>query len=372
MKNLILKKDINNFLYIIRKDKYKKILIISGKNSFFKSGANVKFKKSFVGKKVEFFFKNKKLPEFEELKRIISCIKKNQPDLILAIGGGCVMDYAKLANVLTYSDNLKKDILKNSALLKKFTTLFAIPTTAGSGAEVTPQSVIYIDKIKYSVAGREILPDEFFLFPDLVIKSPKIIKSSSGFDAIAQAVESMFSPNSNKKSFYYSKKSLELSLKNIVNSYKRPSINNTFEMSLAACYSGKAISITKTSVPHALSYPFTAHFGINHGHAVSLTFNEFLKFNFIHSEKSKRKSQLLKVYKILFSLTKSSSIIELDNFFKKIKDEIRLENDFEKLKIDISKDLNKIISGVSPERLSNAPISISKKDIKNFLFRNYV
>ena len=372
MKNLIFKKDINNFLNIIKKDKYNKILIISGKNSFFKSGANIKFKKCFINKKVDFFFKNEKFPEFVELKRIISHIKKNQPNLILAIGGGCVMDYAKLANALTYSDNLKKDILKNSVQLKKFTTLFAVPTTAGSGAEVTPQSVIYINKIKYSVAGKEILPDEFFLFPDLVIKSPKLVKSSSGFDAIAQAVESMFSPNSNKQSFNYSKKSLDLSLKNIINSYKNPSITNTFEMSLAACYSGKAISITKTSVPHALSYPFTSYFGINHGHAVSLTFNEFLKFNYIHSEKSKKKNQLSNIYKILFSLTKSSSIIELDNFFKRIKYEIRLENNFKKLKIDIKKDFNKIVSGVSSERLSNAPIKISKKDINNFLLRNYV
>lgn len=372
MKNLIFRKDINNFLNIVKKDKYKKILIISGRNSFFKSGANVKFKKSFVNKKVNFFFKNGNFPEIVELKRIISYIKKNQPDLILAIGGGCVMDYAKLANAFTYSNNLKKDILKNSVELKKFTTLFAIPTTAGSGAEATPQSVIYINKIKYSVSGKEILPDEFFLFPDLVIRSPKLIKSSSGFDAIAQAAESMFSPNSNIKSLNYSKKSLELSLKNIVNSYKRPSITNTFEMSLAAYYSGKAISITKTSVPHALSYPFTAHYGINHGHAVSLTFNEFLKFNFIHLKKSKKKNHLLKIYKILFKLTKSSSIKELDDFFKKIKDEIHLENNFKKLKIDINKDFNKIISGVSPERLSNAPVSISKKDIKNFLLRNYV
>jgi len=371
MKNLIFKKNINYFLNVIKKEKYRKILIISGKNSFFKSGANVKFKKSFDSKKVYFFFKNKKFPEFEELKKIISYIKEKKPNLILAIGGGCVMDYAKLANALTYSNNLKKDILKNSMPLKKFTALFAVPTTAGSGAETTPQAVIYINKIKYSVAGRQILPDEFFLFPDLVIKSPNTIKSSSGFDAIAQAVESMFSPNSNKKSFYYSKKSLELSLKNIVNTYKRPSINNTFKMSLAAYYSGKAITITKTSVPHALSYPFTAHFGINHGHAVSLTFNEFLKFNFIHSEKSKKKEHLFKIYKILFSLTKSRSIIELDNFFKKIKDEIRLENNFEKLKIDMNKDLNKIITGVSPERLSNAPISITRRDIKDFLFRNY-
>ncbi len=58
--------------------------------------------------KGRFFFKNENFPEFVELKRIISSIKKNQPDLILAIGGGCVMDYAKLANALTFSNNLKK------------------------------------------------------------------------------------------------------------------------------------------------------------------------------------------------------------------------------------------------------------------------
>ena len=54
------------------------------------------------------------------------------------------------------------------------------------------------------------------------------------------------------------------------------------KMSIAANLSGKAISISKTTAPHALSYPFTSYFGIPHGHAVSLTLNDFLKFNYEH------------------------------------------------------------------------------------------
>ena len=174
----------------------------------------------------------------------------------------------------------------------------------------------------------------------------------------------MFSPNSNKKVFII-QKIFRIISKNIINSYKRPSINNTFEMSLAACYSGKAISITKTSVPHALSYPFTSHFGISHGHAVSLTLMNFkVQFHSLRKIKKKKK-QLSKIYKILFSLTKSTSINELDNFFKRIKNEIQLENDFKKLKIDIRKDFNKIVTGVSSERLSNA-LRISKKILRIF------
>ena len=76
-------------------------------------------------------------------------------------------------------------------------------------------------------------------------------------------------------------KSLKFSLANYIDHIKNPSLENTFKMCLAANFSGKAISISKTTAPHALSYPFTSYFGINHGHAVSLTFNDFLKFSVI-------------------------------------------------------------------------------------------
>ena len=93
--------------------------------------------------------KKTKYPEISELKKIIIYLRKIQPDLIIAIGGGSVIDYAKISNVLTFTNNLKKKIINSSfGKIKKYTKLLAIPTTAGSGAEVTSNAVIYVNKIK--------------------------------------------------------------------------------------------------------------------------------------------------------------------------------------------------------------------------------
>ena len=75
-----------------------------------------------------------------------------------------------MANTLTNCNNLKEELVNSTYnVKKKFAKLVAIPTTAGSGAEVTPNAVIYIDKIKYSVEGEQLKPDYFFLIPELVL-----------------------------------------------------------------------------------------------------------------------------------------------------------------------------------------------------------
>ena len=94
---------------------------------------------------------------------------------------------------------LKKYIIQLIKLGENFAKLAAIPTTAGSGAEVTSNAVIYINKVKYSVEGDNLKPDFFFLVPELVITASRDIKASAGFDAIAQAIESLISKKSNEK-----------------------------------------------------------------------------------------------------------------------------------------------------------------------------
>ena len=130
--------------------------------------------------------------------------------------------------------------------------------------------------------GKAVKPDYFFLIPKFILNSSKIIKSSAGFDAISQAIESLLSNRSTHQSVIYAKESLKISLVNFQKFVNKPSYDNTMKMSIAANLSGKAISISKTTAPHALSYPFTSYFGIPHGHAVSLTLNDFLKFNYEH------------------------------------------------------------------------------------------
>ena len=108
--------------------------------------------------------------------------------MIIAIGGGAVIDYAKIANVVDVRPDLSELIVNYSYPFKdKYTKLAVIPTTAGSGAEVTSNAVIYVDGIKHSFESNLLIPDNF-LIPEFLISAPNKIKASAGFDAIAQAL----------------------------------------------------------------------------------------------------------------------------------------------------------------------------------------
>ena len=367
MKNLTFA-SIDDFRIFLKEEKSNKILIICGENSFKKSGANKLLANLVINKNVEFYFKKFSHPNHIELKEIINQIKSFSPDLIIAIGGGSVLDYAKIANVLTKSEKLEEEIINsNYNAEKKFAKLVAIPTTAGSGAEVTPNAVIYVNKIKYSVEGEKLKPDFFFLIPELVIGATKKIKASAGFDAIAQAIESLISKKSNDVSVDFAKKSLDISLKYFLDYLNNPSNENTSAMCLAANLSGKAISISKTTAPHAVSYPFTSIYDISHGHAVSLTINKFLKFNYQHLSSADCSFDLKNRFQIMFDITKSDNIDMFDKYLENLKNEAKLENNFFTLGIDINNNYEKIISGVNILRLSNNPIKLNPNDLKKII-----
>ena len=187
--------DIKKF---INDTSFKKIFVLCGKKSFVTSGAEIFFKELLNNKETKLFYKNAELPILEELIDIINAIKDFKPDLILAVGGGSVMDYAKIANVVDVRDDIADLIVSYSyPFKKKYTKLVVIPTTAGSGAEVTSNAVIYVDGIKHSFESELLLPDNFFLIPKFLISAPNKVKASAGFDAIAQALESLISKKSN-------------------------------------------------------------------------------------------------------------------------------------------------------------------------------
>ena len=359
------KQEIKNFLL---DKKFNKLFVLSGKNSYVKSGAKKFLYPILKNKRTFLYLKKSYYPEFNELKQIISVVNKFKPNLIIAIGGGSVLDYAKIANVIKCSSNLKEEIKNSSYQLKTgLAKLLAIPTTAGSGAEVTANAVIYINKKKYSIEGNLIKPDYFFLIPDFVNKSGNKLKASSGFDAISQSLESLISTKSNNTSITFATKSLLYSLKYFIPSLQKPNVENISKMCLAANLSGKAISISKTTAPHAISYPFTAYYGISHGHAVSFTLEKFLKFNFENINFSKDSFNLKKQFDIIFNLTKTKNIVELQSYLKKIKREANLKDNLVELGINIKNDYSKIISGVNLQRLENNPVKIEKKDLKKIL-----
>ena len=360
----------NELKILLNGEKFNKIVIICGKSSFKSSGAET-FIKNTITKDYELFFKESYYPDITELKEIIKFFKKNNPDLILAIGGGSVLDYAKIANVLFDSQNLIEEISNlNYKINRKFAKLVAIPTTAGSGAEVTSNAVIYIDKVKYSVEGNSLRPNFFFLIPELVLRASRTIRASAGFDAIAQAIESLISKKSNEKSVKFAERSLQISLKYFIDFLNKPNLENTSAMCFSANLAGEAISISKTTAPHAVSYPFTSIYNISHGHAVSLTLNQFLEFNYKNRSKADCNFDLNSRYKIMFKASNTENFSGFNEFLKDIKRKANLENNFKNLNINMEKDYENFISKVNILRLSNNPIELKKEDLKKIILSN--
>jgi alcohol dehydrogenase len=364
---------ISDFNQIIEQKNFNKIFLITGKNSFFKSEANLLFKFS-KKKNVKYYYKKSILPEYDELLIILNEIHNFKPDLILAIGGGAVIDYAKIASIVDLSLIIKlksKLIRYDNISNKKVYPLIAVPTTAGAGAEVTSNAVIYIDKIKYSVENKLLIPNYFFLFTRLIIGNPYKLKTSAGFDAIAQAIESLISMKSSKASVAFARKSLILSSKNYLSFIKKPNKENSKNMLVASNLAGKAINISKTTAPHAVSYPFTTLFGISHGHAVSLTLEKFLLFNYKKKNFSRSSFDLNNRYKIIFENFQVNNIDDLCNKIKFIKKEANLEDSYKKLNINISSSLDKILSQINILRLKNNPIDLKKSDLRQLLSNDF-
>ena len=359
-----------DILKYINDKSFKKIFVLCGKKSFVNSGAE-NLIKNIVNKEIKLFYKKSEIPILEELIEIIKDIKNFKPDLFLAIGGGAVIDYAKIANVVDIRPDLAELIVNYTyPFKKKYTKLAVIPTTAGSGAEVTSNAVIYVDGIKHSFESELLIPDHFFLIPEFLISAPNKIKASSGFDAIAQALESLVSRKSNDKSVEYASKSLRVSVNSFISFINDPNMKNATEMSIASNLAGKAISISKTTAPHAASYPFTSLFNISHGHAVSLFFEKFFKFNYDNLDKSETSFDLKKRFDLIFNLFDVQDINGFNSKISLIKKKANLEDDLKKFNIDIIKSSEDVLKGINLLRLGNNPVKIDGKDILKIISKS--
>ena len=134
-------------------------------------------------------------------------------------------------------------------------------------------------------------------------------------------------------------------------------------MSIASNLAGKAINISKTTAPHAASYPFTSLFNISHGHAVGLFFESFFKFNFDNLNKSETLFNLKKRFELIFNLFDVKNINDFNSKISIMKSKANLEDNFKNLNIDVKKNSEKIIKGINLLRLGNNPVKIDGSDI---------
>ncbi|MCL1831100.1 MAG: phosphonoacetaldehyde reductase [Oscillospiraceae bacterium] len=196
-------------------------------------------------------------PCHEDAMKGVSVLRENQCDVIVAIGGGSTIDTAKA--IKYYSD---LDL-----------PLVAVPTTAGTGSEATHFAVIYHNGIKLSLADDRLLPNYVILNARLLNTLPLYQRKCTMLDALCQAIESWWSKKSNEQSKAYSKAAISLILR-YYKDYLCNKEEGNINMLRAANLAGKAINITTTTAPHAMSYMLSTLYLIPHGHAVAICLPE--------------------------------------------------------------------------------------------------
>jgi len=173
----------------------------------------------------------------------------------------------------------------------------------------------------------------------------------------------LVSKKSNAQSVDYASKSLKISINSYISFLNNPNYKNASEMSISSNLAGKAINISKTTAPHAVSYPFTSLFNISHGHAVALFFESFFKFNFNNLDKSDTSFDLQKRFELIFNLFNVKNINDFSSKIKLIKKKANLEDNLHALDINIKQSSEKIIKGINLLRLGNNPVKINGEDI---------
>ena len=260
-------------------DQYKKVLLVYDARAFALCGAEAFLKPMISGCEVLTFPIEFTLPSFDRLQKAIQILPLKKQDIIVAVGGGTTIDFAKLLGY--FGGNTTTDIQSVEKLQSAPLSipLVAVPTTSGSGSEATPFAVLYEDGVKHSIADDSILPDFVYLHPQLTSTLPKKQRAATGLDALCQGIESYWSVNATKESQELSRKAILEAKNHLVRHVNNPDETTQKGMVIASHLAGKAIAQAKTTVCHALSYTMSSRHGIPHGIAVALTLGRVLDYN---------------------------------------------------------------------------------------------
>lgn len=206
-------------------------------------------------------------------------------DGVIGFGGGSSLDTAKLVALLANSDEQLADIYGVDAIRGKRLPLILIPTTAGTGSEVTPIAIVTTgETTKAGVVSAILLPDIALLDASLTLGLPSHVTAATGIDAMVHAIEAYTSAiKKNPYSDLLAKQALTLLSSNIVEAtFNGSNVEARQAMLLGACLAGQAFANSPVAAVHALAYPLGGHFHIPHGLSNALVLVQVMNFNLSH------------------------------------------------------------------------------------------
>ena len=233
-------------------------------------------------------------PDLGTVKRALTSINSFQPDVIVALGGGSPIDAAKILWLMyehpeiQFEDialrfmDIRKRIYEIPSLGKK-AEFVAIPTTSGTGSEVTPFSIITDDEqgMKFAIADYALTPSMAIVDSNLALTMPKGLCAASGIDVLTHAIESYVSSLATEFTSGMSLKAAKLVMQFLPTSY-REGANDRFakeKVHHASCLAGMAFANAFLGVCHSMAHKLGAHFHIAHGIANALLISQVIRYN---------------------------------------------------------------------------------------------
>ena len=221
-------------------------------------------------------------PSYMAVQKLVDEFKVSGADLIVACGGGSVMDAAKLASVLVTDEYGVKELLDEPGLAKNCVPLIMVPTTAGTGAEVTPNAIVAVPEkeVKIGIVNQYMIADYVILDARMIKNLPLSIAAATGVDALCHCIECYTCNKANPFSDTFALEGLDLIMNNIESACTDPNAMEAKNMmQIGAYYGGLAITASGTTAVHGLSYPLGGKYHIPHGISNAILLMPVFRFN---------------------------------------------------------------------------------------------
>jgi len=208
-------------------------------------------------------------------------------DLVVGLGGGSAIDVAKAVAVLLAQPVTLEQLLTGTPVPGRGLPTVLIPTTAGTGAEATPNSIILVPEraLKIGIVSPHLLPDAVILDPLLTLDLPPAVTASTGMDALAHVVECYTSKKGNAFSDLYALEGIRLIARSIRRAFTNgQDADARQDMLMGAYWGGVCIATSSTTAVHALAYPLGGTFHVPHGLSNAMLLPAVMDFNRVGNE----------------------------------------------------------------------------------------
>jgi phosphonate metabolism-associated iron-containing alcohol dehydrogenase len=255
-------------------------LIVCGRKSMREHGVIDRVEELLRGLDLSIFDSVEENPSVETADACAEVVRSSGRDIVIGLGGGSALDVARAAAMLAANPGSVVDYLEGRAIEASILPLLAIPTTAGTGSEVTAWSVLTWTRRKQSIRPPDGWAKIALVDPELTHTMPPALTASTGMDAFSHAIEAYWNKNAQPISDLLALEAMSLVFGSLRIACAEPRDHEAREkMALASLLAGLAFSQTLTAAVHTVSYPLTTRFGVAHGAACSILIPPFVMYN---------------------------------------------------------------------------------------------